>query len=253
MLVVTVEMLPGGFSPMRRTIASTQLCRGDDSQQYRCGAKSANDLDAFIAGRPVSCIPISLDQYRRTVATCSVDGVDLGEWLVSNGLAQDGPQYSKGKYALRPSAMPSTQGSGYGRAAMLNRGCIDLVSGRTDDRQLARMMRTRIREECKRQASAQTPLSSLSGGHLSGYGPEGGAPSISREARRQLKACCWTKFHLRQLPCRTLTYNGRIGTPHLRRKPAVRMRVLRQRQPAIVFHRVLSRLQLVVVASGHSS
>jgi endonuclease YncB( thermonuclease family) len=78
---------------------STQLCRGDDSQQYRCGAKSANDLDAFIAKRPVNCIPISLDQYRRTVATCSVDGVDLGEWLVSNGLALDWPQYSKGKYA----------------------------------------------------------------------------------------------------------------------------------------------------------
>ena len=78
---------------------TTQLCRGDDSQQYRCGAKSANDLDAFIAGRPVSCIPISLDQYRRTVATCSVDGVDLGEWLVRTGLALDWPQYSKGKYA----------------------------------------------------------------------------------------------------------------------------------------------------------
>src|SRR5712672_37268 len=68
---------------------STQLCRGDDSQRYRCCAKSANDLDAFIAGRPVSCIPISLDQYRRTAATCSVDGVDLGEWLVSNGLVLD--------------------------------------------------------------------------------------------------------------------------------------------------------------------
>ena len=53
---------------------TTQLCRGDDSQQYRCGAKSANDLDAFIAGRPVSCDPISLDQYGRTVATCSVAG-----------------------------------------------------------------------------------------------------------------------------------------------------------------------------------
>jgi endonuclease YncB( thermonuclease family) len=78
---------------------SAQLCRGDDSLQYRCGAKAANDLDAFIAGRPVSCIPISLDQYRRTVATCSVDGADLGEWLVSNGLALDWPQYSKGKYA----------------------------------------------------------------------------------------------------------------------------------------------------------
>ncbi|MEH2560651.1 thermonuclease family protein [Bradyrhizobium sp. AZCC 2289] len=78
---------------------STQLCRGDDSQQYRCGAKSANDLDAFIASRPVSCVPISLDQYRRTVAICTVGDADLGEWLVRNGLALDWPQYSKGKYA----------------------------------------------------------------------------------------------------------------------------------------------------------
>jgi Staphylococcal nuclease homologue len=66
---------------------SSQLCRGEDSLQYRCGAKAANELDAFIAGRPVSCVPISLDQYGRTVATCSVGGVDLGEWLVRNGLA----------------------------------------------------------------------------------------------------------------------------------------------------------------------
>src|ERR1700747_3268603 len=77
---------------------SSQLCRGEDSLQYRCGAKAANDLDAFIAGRPVSCTPISLDQYGRTVATCSVDGADLGQWLVSNGLALDWPNYSRGMY-----------------------------------------------------------------------------------------------------------------------------------------------------------
>ena len=41
----------------------TQLCRGEDSIQYPCGAKAANDLDAFIARRPVSCTPISRDQY----------------------------------------------------------------------------------------------------------------------------------------------------------------------------------------------
>jgi endonuclease YncB( thermonuclease family) len=57
---------------------SSQLCRGDDSLQHRCGAKAANDLDAFIAGRPVNCLPISLDRYGRTVATCSVGGADLG-------------------------------------------------------------------------------------------------------------------------------------------------------------------------------
>jgi endonuclease YncB( thermonuclease family) len=32
---------------------SSQLCRGDDSLPYRCGAKAANDLDAFIASRAV--------------------------------------------------------------------------------------------------------------------------------------------------------------------------------------------------------
>ena len=77
---------------------SSQLCRGEDSLQYRCGAKAANELDTFIAKRPVSCIPFSLDQYGRTVASCSVGGVDLGEWLVRNGLALDWPQFSRGKY-----------------------------------------------------------------------------------------------------------------------------------------------------------
>src|SRR5262249_17349533 len=56
---------------------TTQLCRDDDSKQYRCGAEAANELDAFIASRPVNCNPISLDQYGRTVATCTVGGADL--------------------------------------------------------------------------------------------------------------------------------------------------------------------------------
>jgi len=50
---------------------SSQLCRGDDSLQYRCGAKAANDLDAFIAGRPARpagqqglCLP-ALQQGKR--------------------------------------------------------------------------------------------------------------------------------------------------------------------------------------------
>ncbi|MDT4740353.1 thermonuclease family protein [Bradyrhizobium sp. WYCCWR 12699] len=38
------------------------------------------------------------DPCGRTVATCSVEGRDLGEWLVRNGLALDWLQYSKGRY-----------------------------------------------------------------------------------------------------------------------------------------------------------
>lgn len=77
---------------------SSQLCRGDDSLPYRCGAKAANELDRFIAGRPVSCEPVSHDVYGRKVATCSVSGLDLGDWLVRSGLALDWPRYSKGRY-----------------------------------------------------------------------------------------------------------------------------------------------------------
>jgi endonuclease YncB( thermonuclease family) len=77
---------------------SSQLCRGDDSLPYRCGGRAVNDLDAFIANRAVSCLPISLDRYGRTVATCAVGGADLGDWLVRNGLALDWPVYSKRKY-----------------------------------------------------------------------------------------------------------------------------------------------------------
>jgi endonuclease YncB( thermonuclease family) len=79
---------------------SSQLCRNDDSKPYRCGAQAANELDAFIARRPVNCEPLNLDRYGRTVARCEVVGVDLAAWLVRGGLALDWPQYSKGRYNM---------------------------------------------------------------------------------------------------------------------------------------------------------
>jgi endonuclease YncB( thermonuclease family) len=56
-----------------------------------------NLKDAFIARRPVDCSPVSLDQYGRTVAVCSIAGVDLADWLVRNGLALDWPKVLKGE------------------------------------------------------------------------------------------------------------------------------------------------------------
>jgi len=75
-----------------------QLCRGDDSLPYRCGARVANELDRFIAARTVACVALDIDRYGRTVASCSVGGVDLAKWLVAHGYALDWPHYSKGKY-----------------------------------------------------------------------------------------------------------------------------------------------------------
>jgi endonuclease YncB( thermonuclease family) len=75
-----------------------QTCHDDDGKLYRCGQKAALDLSAFIASKTVSCDPQAIDRYGRTVAICSVERIDLADWLVRSGLAFDWPQYSKGLY-----------------------------------------------------------------------------------------------------------------------------------------------------------
>ena len=106
---------------------SNQTCRGDDSLQYRCGAKAANESSLFIAGRPVSCKGVKVDRYKRIVAVCSVNGADLGEWLVRAGLAFDRPEYSRGKYAAAQREA-SRRNAVFGRRVMLYRGTTGLAN-----------------------------------------------------------------------------------------------------------------------------
>jgi endonuclease YncB( thermonuclease family) len=61
---------------------SDQLCRNGGREHYRCGQIAANDIDAFIARRPVKCIEVDRDQYKRAVAVCTVAGIDLADWMV---------------------------------------------------------------------------------------------------------------------------------------------------------------------------
>jgi endonuclease YncB( thermonuclease family) len=78
---------------------SAQLCRGRDRKPYRCGALAANTLDAFTRGKAVRCTPVDDDRYGRIVARCALGRTDLGQMLVSRGLAIEEPQYSHGRYA----------------------------------------------------------------------------------------------------------------------------------------------------------
>jgi endonuclease YncB( thermonuclease family) len=78
---------------------SDQLCRNEESELFRCGQKASNALFDFIARRPVECIEVDRDRYKRAVAVCTVAGADIADWLVRNGLALDWPKYSKGAYA----------------------------------------------------------------------------------------------------------------------------------------------------------
>lgn len=70
----------------------------------RCGAvnvyqKAAFALSDFIGERTVTCAVTDTDRYGRLVATCSVVGTDLGDYIVREGWGRDWPQYSHGKYA----------------------------------------------------------------------------------------------------------------------------------------------------------
>lgn len=79
---------------------SRQICN-QPSGAYRCGQTAANQLDQWIAGRPVSCVEDSRDRYRRMVARCEVGGEDVGAWLVRRGYAVRYPEYAGAAYMVQ--------------------------------------------------------------------------------------------------------------------------------------------------------
>ena len=70
-----------------------QICRRD-LEPWLCGEGATIALREWISGRPVSCEELDIDQYKRIVAKCLVDGQDLGEWMVRNGWAVAYTRYS---------------------------------------------------------------------------------------------------------------------------------------------------------------
>jgi len=72
---------------------SSQTCT-QSGVTYRCGQTAAFALADRIGHRVVSCEQRDTDRYRRVVAVCSEGGVDLNEWMVSQGQAIAYRQYS---------------------------------------------------------------------------------------------------------------------------------------------------------------
>ena len=62
---------------------------------HSCEAEAANMLADKIARRTVTCEDLGRDRYKRIVARCTVAGEDLGEWMVSQGLALAYRRYSR--------------------------------------------------------------------------------------------------------------------------------------------------------------
>lgn len=65
-----------------------QTCRRQDGTVWRCGAWARDEARRLFERRRAACAARERDRYGRIVATCTVEGRDMGEVLVSNGLAR---------------------------------------------------------------------------------------------------------------------------------------------------------------------
>lgn len=95
---------------------SRQLCPDGTGKSWPCGKAATRKLETLVAGRTVRCVPENLDRYGRTVASCSVEGEDLGEILVRDGLARAYARYSDRYVAAEAAAMGGHRGLWEGEA-----------------------------------------------------------------------------------------------------------------------------------------
>ncbi len=69
-----------------------------DGRSIACGRMARDAMAQIINGRDVACTPRGRS-YKRVVATCRVDGVDVAAQMARLGMAQDYARYSHGFYA----------------------------------------------------------------------------------------------------------------------------------------------------------
>jgi endonuclease YncB( thermonuclease family) len=91
-----MEAAFGSGVSMRRRAASYAGAR--TVRNIVVARRRQRNLTHSLPGVRLTARSSTLDPYGRVVATCSLGGIDLGEWLVRKGLALDWPQYSTGRY-----------------------------------------------------------------------------------------------------------------------------------------------------------
>ena len=71
-----------------------QLCKINE-KNYKCGVKSKEFLVSLIGNKPVRCVHKDVDRYKRIVAECFVNNINLNKELVKHGWALAYTDYSK--------------------------------------------------------------------------------------------------------------------------------------------------------------
>ena len=64
-------------------------------KNYYCGITSKKKLEEKIKNSKIKCISLSKDRYKRHLATCYKNKINLNKWMVRNGYAVAYKRYSK--------------------------------------------------------------------------------------------------------------------------------------------------------------
>ena len=64
-------------------------------KNYYCGIISKKRLEQKIKNSKIKCISLSKDRYKRHLATCYKNKINLNKWMVRNGYAVAYKRYSK--------------------------------------------------------------------------------------------------------------------------------------------------------------
>ena len=65
------------------------------NKDYFCGIVSKKKLSEKIGNHKINCISSNKDKYKRYLATCFKENINLNKWLVRNGYAVSYKRYSK--------------------------------------------------------------------------------------------------------------------------------------------------------------
>lgn len=72
----------------------SQFCFDDKSQPRECGKGVHYQLVKKSAGRPWTCRVSGQDVFRRSLASCQIEGEDIQRWMVRSGFALSFRRYS---------------------------------------------------------------------------------------------------------------------------------------------------------------
>jgi endonuclease YncB( thermonuclease family) len=76
-------------------VEGDQTCLRPNGASWLCGRQAKRELAKLVAGQTVTCTHHGKDSYGRTLATCSVAGRNINDWLVRQGWAVAYTRYSR--------------------------------------------------------------------------------------------------------------------------------------------------------------